>query len=118
MNRRPQSRFTPQERQEASKNKKSDEDEDNWDLPEGDIPYWSWTSDPQFLLEEYNCLFPFFLEVSVNVSTHDITVHSVKNVVFYIFSDPEMIWIQSACFCSIHINYWRLVEMLKRYSLH
>ncbi|KAI3463104.1 hypothetical protein Pfo_019767 [Paulownia fortunei] len=37
--RRPQSRFSPQERQEASKNKKGDEEEDNWDLPEGGLPY-------------------------------------------------------------------------------
>ncbi|KAK6153157.1 hypothetical protein DH2020_012796 [Rehmannia glutinosa] len=37
--RRPQSRFGPQDRQETPNNKKGDEDEDNWDLPEGDIPY-------------------------------------------------------------------------------
>ncbi|KAI3457842.1 hypothetical protein Pfo_014505 [Paulownia fortunei] len=37
--RRPQTRTGPQDRQETSKIKKGDEDEDNWDLPEGDIPY-------------------------------------------------------------------------------
>ncbi|KAG8366777.1 hypothetical protein BUALT_Bualt16G0003000 [Buddleja alternifolia] len=37
--RRPfQSRFGPQDKQETSKTKK-DDDTDNWDLPEGDIPY-------------------------------------------------------------------------------
>lgn len=28
-----------QNRQEVPVQKKSDEDEDNWDLPQGDIPY-------------------------------------------------------------------------------
>ncbi|KAL8474862.1 hypothetical protein ACS0TY_031326 [Phlomoides rotata] len=36
--RRPQSRMPFQDKQEVSKTKKSDEDEDNWDLPEGGLP--------------------------------------------------------------------------------
>ncbi|KAL5581362.1 hypothetical protein UlMin_013804 [Ulmus minor] len=36
--RRPGSRFSPQDRREAPPTKRED-DEDNWDLPEGDIPY-------------------------------------------------------------------------------
>ena len=38
-NRRPQSRGSFQDRQETSKNSKQDEDEDNWELPDGDLPY-------------------------------------------------------------------------------
>lgn len=42
LNRRPQARTVPQDGQETSKNKKRDEDDDNWELPEGDLlPYWS-----------------------------------------------------------------------------
>ncbi|KAL3526295.1 hypothetical protein ACH5RR_010951 [Cinchona calisaya] len=37
--RRPQSRGNFQDKQETSKNKKEDEDEDNWQLPVGDLPY-------------------------------------------------------------------------------
>ncbi|KAL0331861.1 UNVERIFIED_CONTAM: 30S ribosomal protein S21, chloroplastic [Sesamum calycinum] len=37
--RRPQARTGPQDRQETSQSKKGDDDEDNWDLPEGDLPY-------------------------------------------------------------------------------
>ncbi|XP_027101933.1 small ribosomal subunit protein bS21c isoform X1 [Coffea arabica] len=37
--RRPQSRGSFQDRQETSKNSKQDEDEDNWELPDGDLPY-------------------------------------------------------------------------------
>ncbi|KAL3630827.1 hypothetical protein CASFOL_023811 [Castilleja foliolosa] len=36
--RRPQVRTGPQDREETSKNKK-EEDQDNWDLPEGALPY-------------------------------------------------------------------------------
>ncbi|XP_051117271.1 30S ribosomal protein S21, chloroplastic [Andrographis paniculata] len=41
--RRPQSRMpSPQDRQETSKASKGDDDEDNWDLPDGDdLPYLS-----------------------------------------------------------------------------
>lgn len=37
--RRPFSRTPPPNSQEVSKNKKEDDEEDNWDLPAGDIPY-------------------------------------------------------------------------------
>ncbi|XP_052195137.1 30S ribosomal protein S21, chloroplastic [Diospyros lotus] len=38
--RRPQSRNSFQDKQEASKGKREEEDaEDNWELPEGDLPY-------------------------------------------------------------------------------
>ncbi|XP_002509528.2 30S ribosomal protein S21, chloroplastic [Ricinus communis] len=37
--RRPQSRFTTQNKQETSTTKKDDDDGDNWELPEGDLPY-------------------------------------------------------------------------------
>lgn len=36
--RRPYSRIPVQDKQEGSKNKDNDE-EDNWEIPEGDIPY-------------------------------------------------------------------------------
>lgn len=39
LNRRPQSsRFGPPEREDATKSKKNDDDQDNWDLPEGGLP--------------------------------------------------------------------------------
>lgn len=42
-NRRPQSRGSFQDKQETSKKKKEgdddDENKDNWELPDGDIPY-------------------------------------------------------------------------------
>ncbi|GMN57531.1 hypothetical protein TIFTF001_026635 [Ficus carica] len=37
--RRPPPRFSAQNKLETPATKKGDEDEDNWDLPEGDIPY-------------------------------------------------------------------------------
>ncbi|KAH6766614.1 Ribosomal protein S21 family protein [Perilla frutescens var. hirtella] len=36
--RRPQARLPAQDRQEATKSKKDDDSEDNWDLPEGGLP--------------------------------------------------------------------------------
>ena len=41
VNRRPQSRFSTQDsKQEGSKNKKDDDEEDNWEVPEGELPFW------------------------------------------------------------------------------
>ncbi|XP_010556278.1 PREDICTED: uncharacterized protein LOC104825617 [Tarenaya hassleriana] len=37
--RRPLSRFSQQNKEEATKSKKEDGEEDNWDMPDGDTPY-------------------------------------------------------------------------------